>query len=140
MNYVLCRGLKNCPGAMDIRRRVFVEEQGFNDEFDDIDKNAYHVVIFVKERYAATGRLFKDKNGNAHIGRIAVLRDFRNRSLGSFIIAILEKKALELNLNNIELSAQIQAMDFYIKLGYSPVGEEYLDENCPHIKMVKKLT
>ncbi len=139
MKYVLCRGLENCHEAADIRRRVFIEEQGFKDEFDDIDKTAYHAVIYIKGRYAATGRLFEDENGAAHIGRVAVLTDFRNMSLGSLIISILEKKARELNFTDIELSAQIQAMDFYAKLGYSPEGEEYLDEACPHIRMTKKL-
>lgn len=139
MRYILFKGLENNPDAIDIRKRVFIDEQGFKNEFDEIDKIAYHAVIYVKGKYAAAGRLFGDENKNAHIGRIAVLKDFRGKNLGRLIIDILEKKAAELNFTNIELSAQIHVMDFYSKLGYSPVGEEYLDEGCPHIKMVKKL-
>ena len=51
----------------------------------------------------------------------------------------LEEKALELGANHIELSAQIQAKDFYKKLGYTEIGEIYKEEFCPHIKMFKDL-
>ena len=139
MKYKLTKGLENNPSALDIRKRVFVDEQGFNDEFDDIDAIAYHVVLFVKNRYAATGRLYGGENGAMHIGRVAVLREFRGMSLGSLVIAVLEKKALDSGFNNVELSAQVRVMEFYKKLGYTAVGEEYMDEDCPHIKMVKKL-
>lgn len=139
MKYILNKGLDNCPEAVDIRKRVFIEEQGFTDEFDKLDRSAYHAVVFVKDQHAATGRLFSDKNGIAHIGRVAVLPDFRKMSLGSLIIAILEKKAAELNFISTELSAQVRVMDFYTKLGYTPVGEEYPDQGCPRIKMIKLL-
>ena len=73
------------------------------------------------------------------IGRIAVMKEYRGQSLGSEVIAILEEKALELGANHIELSAQIQAKDFYKKLGYTEIGEIYKEEFCPHIKMFKDL-
>ena len=139
MRYTLFRGLENNPAACDIRKRVFVEEQGFREEFDMIDKTAYHAVVYVNDRYAATGRLFADESGSCHIGRVAVLRDFRGMSLGRYVMKILEKKALELGFTSTELSAQVRVMGFYAKLGYMPVGDEYLDQGCPHIKMVKKL-
>ncbi len=56
---------------MLIRQQVFVEEQGFVNEFDDIDHEAYHAVIYTGGYPIATGRLF-DENGEAHIGRICV--------------------------------------------------------------------
>lgn len=39
----------------------------------------------------------------------------------------------------VALSAQVQAAGFYKKLGYVQVGEEYLDEHCPHVDMEKLL-
>ena len=36
-------------------------------------------------------------------------------------------------------SAQVQAAGFYKKLGYVQVGDEYLDEHCPHVNMEKPL-
>ena len=69
----------------------------------------------------------------------AVMKEYRGQSLGSEVIAILEEKALESGAHHIELSAQIQAKDFYKKLGYTEIGEIYKEEFCPHIKMFKDL-
>ena len=83
--------------------------------------------------------MYGGENGAMHIGRVAVLREFRGMSLGSLVIDVLEKKAIDLGFDKVELSAQVRVMEFYKKLGYTAVGEEYMDEDCPHIKMVKKL-
>ena len=36
--------------AKEIRLEVFVKEQGFEEEFDDIDKTAAHIVLFDGDR------------------------------------------------------------------------------------------
>ena len=41
-----------------IRLKVFVEEQKFQEEFDDADKRAVHIVIFEDGIAAATCRFF----------------------------------------------------------------------------------
>ena len=115
-----------------------MEEQGFEYEFDDIDETALHLVLYDEnDNPCATGRLFFDDC--MKIGRIAVMKEYRGQSLGSEVIAILEEKALESGAHHIELSAQIQAKDFYKKLGYTEIGEIYKEEFCPHIKMFKDL-
>ena len=45
MKYTLSKGLTNSPDARLIRQSVFVEEQGFEYEFDDIDETALHLVF-----------------------------------------------------------------------------------------------
>lgn len=139
MTYKLTKGIANNPYSVDIRKKVFIDEQGFRNEFDYIDEKAYHVVLFVKNSHAATGRIFTDENNVIHIGRVAVLREFRGQSLGRFVIAVLEKKALDMGFEKVELSAQKRVMKFYLQLGYYASGDEYLDEGCPHIKMIKEL-
>ena len=46
MKYTLSKGLNNSPDARAIRQSVFVEEQGFEYEFDDIDEIALHLVLY----------------------------------------------------------------------------------------------
>ena len=60
--------------AFQIRREVFVEEQGFRDEFDEDDKRAVHLVVFEEGRPIGTCRFFKKSEDGAGylIGRIAV--------------------------------------------------------------------
>ena len=121
--------------AAFIRRSVFMEEQGFKDEFDDTDRISKHIVLYTDDdRPAAVCRYYPDGDGKCYIvGRIAVLKEFRKRHYGQLIQAGLEG-ALELSL-----AAQVQAAGFYEKSGFAAVGEVFMEEHCPHIKMVKSI-
>lgn len=127
--------------AKHIRTEVFIKEQGFSAEFDDTDKAALHCVLYSDGKAAAVGRTYPaDADGSTYvIGRIAVLPEFRKAGLGSKAVTALEQAAAGMGAVRTELSAQVRAADFYRTLGYEPTGEEYLDEFCPHIKMVRSL-
>lgn len=126
-----------------IRETVFVEEQGFTDEFDDrdIDNISFHLLLYIEGKPVATGRLYqKDSLKNIYIiGRLAVLSDYRKLSLGGVVLTSLEEKAKECGAASIELSAQCRVQGFYEKHGYITVGDTYLDGDCPHILMIKDL-
>ena len=70
--------------AKEIRQKVFVDEQGFQNEFDDIDEAATHIVMFDEDKIPiATCRIFWDAKMNTHIlGRLAVIKEYRGKNLG----------------------------------------------------------
>ena len=119
-----------------IREKVFVEEQGFENEFDDIDQTCLHLVIYKDNLPVGCARMYS-QGQEMILGRIAVLKEYRKLHLGSEILSVLESKAKELKFDTVSLSAQVRAMPFYKKNGYSEYGEEYLDEFCPHLHMKK---
>lgn len=123
-----------------VRQKVFIDEQGFNQdtEFDKTDEISYHLLVEENGEPIATGRLFCE-NGVFHCGRICVLKEHRDRHIGLLIMEKLEEKARELGAKKLTLSAQKRVSSFYKKAGYTEYGEEYLDEFCPHIAMEKKL-
>lgn len=59
--------------AKDIRIEVFMKEQGFENEFDEIDNLCHHIVVFDEEKPIGTCRFFKENN-HYTIGRVAVLK------------------------------------------------------------------
>ncbi|MFY9283378.1 MAG: GNAT family N-acetyltransferase [Miniphocaeibacter sp.] len=124
-----------------IREEVFIKEQEFNDEFDEIDENSLHILYYYNENPVATARLYEDlENQNEYfIGRVAVLKEYRKYGVGKEIIKILEEKVMKLGGNKIKLSAQKEVENFYKKCGFKEIGDIYYDEWCPHIKMVKTL-
>lgn len=129
-----------CEDEKNIRTEVFIKEQGFVNEFDDIDDRAIHCVIYKDEKAMAVGRIFKgEKEGEYIIGRVAVLKEYRKLHLGSEVIKSLENKSLEMGCKVIKLSAQCRAKEFYKKLGYIEASEVYYDESCPHVDMIKKM-
>ena len=131
------------PQAKEIRQTVFIEEQGFKNEFDDIDAQAYHLVIFDASDNAAIGtaRLFTEGSDKSvyTVGRLSVLKAYRKHHLGSIMLSYLEEKAHQLGAVKLVLSAQYRVRNFYEKQGYHASGEIYLDEYCPHIQMEKFL-
>ena len=127
--------------AAMIRRAVFMDEQGFVQEFDETDHLARHIVLFDGETPVAVCRFFPgDTPGDYIVGRIAVMKPYRSRGLGAEVLRAAENAAAALRGNTIRLHAQLSAKGFYEKQGYAAYGEEDLDEDCPHIWMRKTLT
>ncbi len=126
--------------AVAIRTAVFMDEQGFQDEFDAIDDDAAHLVGFMGEKPAACARVYwNEQRGCYVVGRIAVDRELRGQSLGARILQAAEDLIAARGGSRSELSAQERASGFYEKQGYASCGEGYLDEGCPHIWMTKEL-
>lgn len=134
-------GYGACPQeARAIRETVFVQEQGFCSEFDEMDAQSYHVLLCRDGRAIGTARLFAEPEpGSMHIGRVAVLREERGGGSGSAILTACCDKARALGARRVVLGAQCRAMAFYEKNGFQPFGGEYNDEGCPHHMMEKKL-
>lgn len=120
-----------------IRIKVFVEEQGFVQEIDGLDDEAWHLVIYHGDSPAATARAFLDDTGLCKIGRVAVMPAYRGQHLGEQLMLRLETEMAKLGAKQFKVSAQVRAAGFYEKLGYLRHGEEYLDEYCPHVDMYK---
>ena len=134
----------NLTDAYAVRAAVFVNEQGFSEaiEFDDIDHIAYHIVIFDGQKPIATGRVFPEQPESKDtyvIGRVAVLKKYRGKEIGIKLMTKLEECAKALGGSRVVLGAQLRAREFYTKRGYKEYGEEYMDEQYPHINMEKAL-
>ena len=121
-----------------IRTSVFIEEQGFKDEFDETDKTCSHIVLYDGSKCVATCRYYQE-NGTYHIGRVAIIKEYREKHLGNKIMQIAEDYIKKDGGQTIEVSAQVRVSEFYRKLGYNKVGDIYFDEFCEHIRMVKNL-
>lgn len=132
------RGLRNNPDAASLRTEVFVEEQGFKEEFDDNEESALHAVLYEDGEAAATARAYCRNNREIYtLGRVAVKKSYRGKGLGAVIVKEMEEHLRKIGARGIELSAQEQAIGFYERLGYTPEGDTYMDEHIPHRKMKK---
>lgn len=123
--------------AAPIRFTVFVEEQGvpIDIELDGQDVLSVHALVFDEEKPVATGRLLPD----GHIGRMAVLKDWRRRGIGALMLQSLMERAKERGYPEVALSAQVQAVPFYRAHGFEAEGEEYLEAGIKHLAMKRRL-
>ena len=123
--------------ARRIRLAVFCDEQGYLPyrEFDQADGSALHVVLYEGEEAVATGRILQESQQVFYLGRIAVLKPWRGRQAGRFLMETLMDIARSRGAEIFKLGAQVQARGFYEKLGFQVVGGEYPDDHVPHVPM-----
>jgi len=123
--------------AAPIRFEVFVREQRVPSEIelDENDAVSVHAIAFDGEAAIGTGRLLPD----GHIGRMAVLKEWRGRGIGAALLQALILAAKRRGDREIALSAQVQAVDFYRAHGFEPVGGVYQEAGIDHQAMVRAL-
>lgn len=120
-----------------LRTLIFIEEQGFVREFDDLDAAAVHIVAFDGDKPIGTCRYYPRPDGSYAIGRIAVAREYRGKGVGSALVLEAERRVALLGAKTTVVSAQLRAAGFYRSLGYTEQGSPYPEEHVPHILMVK---
>ena len=127
--------------VLQLRAEVFVVEQDcVYQDLDNKDLDAYHVLGVLDTKIVAYARIFKpgDYFLESSIGRIVVKKEFRKFQYGYQLVQN-SIQFIENNLqqNTILISAQSYLTKFYNSLGFTQVGEEYLEDGIPHIKMLK---
>jgi predicted GNAT family N-acyltransferase len=119
--------------AKRIRFTVFVEEQRVpaEMEMDEHDARCLHALAYAEGRAIATGRLLPD----GHIGRMAVVKEWRGRGAGRAILRRLIDAARARGDREVLLSAQVYAIGFYRAEGFETDGPVYEEAGIPHQAM-----
>ena len=129
-----------------LRIQVFVKEQKvpMELEFDEKDnsENTVHVGFFDNNKLIGVARLIDLDKDVIHIGRVVIDKEYRGQGIGRELIIGCENIAQQILKRKIiiELSAQIQAENFYKSLGYNRVNDIiYLDAGIEHVDMRKEI-
>jgi predicted GNAT family N-acyltransferase len=122
-----------------IREAVFIHEQSIPPEleWDEFDRSCIHLLAMDSMgKPIGTARLLTDGS----IGRMAVLKEWRGKGVGSALVQCLLREARGRQIQQLALNAQTYAIGFYLKFGFKTVGEEFLDASIPHVRMVLGLS
>ena len=125
---------KDKTALSSIRRTVFIEEQNVPEEleWDEFDKSSLHILVTNKDNTPiATGRMKND----GHIGRMAVLKEFRKAGIGTAIMKEFLSEASKHNLKRLYLHAQTVAIPFYEKSGFTTCSDSFMDAGIAHKSM-----
>jgi predicted GNAT family N-acyltransferase len=128
--------------AREIRRRVFVDEQGVaaHEEWDEHDApgaGTLHLVAYAAGRPVGCARL-RSVGDAAKVERVAVLPDARRHGLGRALMEAAEQAARERGHTRFVLHAQVAVIPFYERLGWRVLGPEFEEAGIPHRKMEKR--
>ncbi len=121
-----------------LRRTVFIDEQGVSevDEVDDLDDRCIHLLARLNGAPVGSARLMV-QGDTGKVGRVCVLKDMRGAGLGAALMqtAIHQFRTIP-GIKHVKLGAQLHALSFYERLGFSPYGEVFLDAGIEHRNMV----
>ena len=127
---------------LHLRTAVFVVEQNCPyQEVDEKDRKSFH--LFGKaengEVIAVTRILPKGVSyDEISVGRVALKKEFRGKGIADTLM--LETfKFIEKEFENqpVRISAQEYLLNYYSKHGFKQVGKGYLEDDIPHIEMLK---
>lgn len=122
--------------ARQIRATVFIEEQGFIEEFDSIDAQSWHVLLLLDGEPCGTARLFWENAPDwIRLGRLALLKPARGGGYGRLILEQCCEKARALGAKYMVLDAQKRARGFYEACGFEVRGDMFIEEDYPHYRM-----
>lgn len=126
--------------AQRIRAKVFMEEQGFVEEFDKWDEQSWHAILYLDGMPVGTARLFWDSAPETmRLGRLALLSEARMGGWGRRMVQCACKKAMIKGAQRVVLDAQLRVQGFYAGCGFEPIGQPFDEEGCPHILMEYQL-
>lgn len=132
--------------AWALRRRVFIEEQHVPEEIelDADDARAVHALALEGARPAGQDRPVGCGRMLAHgdyvkIGRMAVLAERRGTGVGRRVLEFLVEHARQHGFRRAVLDAQVHAEGFYLKQGFTPIGEVFDEAGILHRRMERAL-
>lgn len=123
-----------------VRYEVFVCDQKITSEndFDDKDKECYHLTVYYKDTLVGYCRILKAGMSykEPSIGRVLVLKDYRRNNIAQEMM----KRAVDFIINElgedkITLSAQLYVKGLYESIGFKVISDIYEEAEIPHIKM-----
>jgi len=139
--YKLMASDADLSGAFDVRRQVFVGEQGISEDlvFDNNERDALHLVVNDGELIIGTARVRFLGNNQAKLERMAVAKAFRNKGIGRGIITFLDAELRDKQVQQVVIHAQEGAVEFYKSCGFKESGSPFWEANIKHIKMLRRL-
>jgi predicted GNAT family N-acyltransferase len=127
--------------AFEVRRQVFVQEQGISEDvvFDGHDQGALHVVVKDGQRVIGSARVQFVAGNQAKLERMAILRPYRGKGIGKEMLLFLDTVLKDRQVQRMIIHAQLEVVPFYKSCGFNEFGLPFREAGIKHIKMRKQL-
>ena len=128
---------------MQLRQEVFIVEQDCPYlDADDKDQESYHILGLDSEgKLQAYTRIMPQGlsyEKYSSIGRVITSAAIRGKKQGVLLMQYsIDKTLYHWPKYSIKISAQTYIVKFYNSLGFKEIGEEYMEDDLPHIAMIR---
>jgi ElaA protein len=129
-------------GAIAVRERVFIEEQGVSveEELDGHDEAALHLVALAPESAEVIGTLRLLFDGElVKIGRVAVDRSWRGQGIAARMLELALAEARARGARRARLASQLDVVPLYERAGFAVQSEIFEEAGIPHVWMALEL-
>ena len=139
--YKLVTGDVELQEAFEVRRQVFVREQGISEDlvFDGHDREALHMVVKDGERVIGSARVQFLADNQAKLERMAILKRYRHKGIGKEMLLFLDSVWKDKQVQQVIIHAQLEVVPFYKLCGFDELGSPFLEAGIKHMKMRKRL-
>jgi len=140
-SYKLVTGDDELRQAFEVRKQVFVREQGISEDlvFDGHDKEALHMVVKDGERVIGTARVQFLTDNQAKLERMAILKRYRRKGIGNEMLLFLDAVLKDKQVQQVIIHAQLEVVPFYKLCGFDELGLPFQEAGIKHIKMCKQV-
>lgn len=128
---------------IQLRNEVFVVEQNcVYQDADDKDQQSAHFCGWINKTLVAYTRILPlglAYEKYASIGRVVSSPKYRGTGIGKQLVKNSIEQTFKLYpVNEIKIGAQLYLKKFYESFGFKQDGDDYLEDDIPHIPMVLK--
>ena len=117
-----------------IRRTVFIEEQHVAPEIEyEYEEEGHYYLLYHNDIPIATARWRETVKG-IKLERFALLKEFRNRGLGTLLLEAVLKDVVPLG-KPIYLHSQVSAVNYYKRAGFRKEGDHFFEADIEHVFM-----
>ena len=127
--------------ALAVRDEILRKPLGLTFSNLDIKDEANHhfLVALDGAKVVGASQWLMKETGVIRVKQVSVLTSYQSKGVGRLMNEFIEEWCMSNRVNTIELHARKVAFGFYSRLGFDFVGEEFLEVNIPHKKMMKKI-
>ena len=127
--------------ALQLRDKILRKPLGLQFSEAELKKDEHdiHFGLFEEEKIVACLTLTKTDNGKMKMRQVAVYDTAQGKGLGSKLSVAAEEYAKENGYHTMFCHARKAASNFYLKLGYKIIGDEFTEVNIPQYEMEKRL-
>ena len=127
-----------------LRFRLFREPFGlvYSEEEISAEKGDLHFAAFHNQSPVGfvSLRTVSAEPGVVQLRQMVVQPELQRTGIGKALVKLAEEAARKLKLKTVVLDAREEAISFYQKLNYSPVGERFFFKTVMHQRMMKHLS
>jgi len=134
-------GTKEYIQMLELRTEILRRPLGLNFTKEELSREHEDILIaaFEEEKMLGCCLLTRVDNKRVRLRQMAVQNNLQGKGIGAAMMNYAENVARDAGYSKMIMHARKSTMDFYKKLGYKIVGDEFEEITIPHYVLEKDL-